>query len=75
MRADETSTPVPADTFDPVEDLEDVLTTGTQSLGTEIWVSVDLEPGQYVLLCHFPDIDDGLGHDAHGMVSVIDISE
>ena len=75
ISGDNTGTPAPANAFDPAHDLENVLTSGTQSFGTTSWVSIDLEPGRYVLLCHFPDIEDGHGHDVHGMVNVLEIPE
>lgn len=43
---------------------------GTVALapGGEAIVEVNLEPGQYVLLCYIPDAKDGKPHFAHGMV-------
>lgn len=65
----------PTSAFDPDHDLHLVTATTTQSTGTSIWVTLDLEPGSYVLLCHFPDMADGQTHSAHGMVRVVELGE
>lgn len=49
--------------------------TTTQSRGTTLWLAVDLAPGTWVLLCHFPDLGDGQTHSAHGMVNVVTIDD
>jgi hypothetical protein len=43
---------------------------GTTGIATDGWndVSLDLEPGEYALLCFLPDAKDGKPHVAHGMV-------
>ena len=43
---------------------------GTTGLlpGERNWLSLDLEPGNYVLLCFVPDPSDGRSHIEHGMV-------
>jgi hypothetical protein len=64
-----TGTP-PATGIDPNTQLEDVLTTATQSRGTTTWLPVDLEPGTYVAMCFFPDLGDGMPHAYHGMHTV-----
>jgi hypothetical protein len=46
--------------------------TGTQSAETTQYVSVDLQPGYYVLLCFVGDPEmDGLPHAFEGMIEVI----
>jgi hypothetical protein len=74
LEADMTGTPAATD-INPDEDFVDVLGTGTQSTNTDIWVSVDLEPGKYVMVCFFPDIESGLPHALEGMYNVIEVSE
>ena len=61
--------------INPEEDFMDVLSTGTQSTDTEIWVPVDLQPGTYLMICFFPDRSDGLPHAVHGMYNVVEVSE
>jgi hypothetical protein len=41
--------------------------------GRTNYVHVDLEPGEYGLLCFFPDAKDGLPHVAHGMLKQITV--
>jgi hypothetical protein len=36
--------------------------------GREFWLSIDLRPGRYFLLCQVPASDDGRPHYEHGMV-------
>ena len=38
------------------------------SKGCHQTITVNLEPGRYVLLCFIPDAKDGRPHSAHGMV-------
>ena len=47
-------------------------TTGIASGGENI-VSVDLEPGNYALLCFIPDAKDGKMHILHGMMKQITV--
>ncbi len=61
--------------INPDKDFEVVLSTATQSRGTESWVPLDLAPGTYVLVCFFPDIEDGIPHAFKGMYNVIDVAE
>jgi hypothetical protein len=61
--------------IDPEVDFVDIAGTGTQSNGTSIWLSLDLEPGTYAMLCFFPDISDGAPHVFHGMYSVVEVGE
>jgi len=72
LEAEMTGTPAAVD-FDPDADFADTFSTGSQSRGTSIWVPVDLESGNLVLLCFFPDISDGMPHTAHGMYDIIAI--
>jgi hypothetical protein len=36
-------------------------------------VPVDLEPGQYGLICFIPDAKDGKPHSAHGMTETLTV--
>jgi hypothetical protein len=72
FEADMTGTPAAVD-FDPEEDLIPVISTATQSTGTSIWITVDLEPGNYGLVCFFPDRADGLPHAYHGMYTIVKV--
>lgn len=42
--------------------------------GLTSYLPVDLTPGDYVLICFFPDSKDGKPHAEHGMVQVLKIS-
>ena len=72
LMADMTGTPAPID-FNPDTDLTTAFFTGTQSMGTSVWVEVNLEPGYLALLCFFPDVSDGMPHAYHGMHNVVKI--
>ncbi len=74
IEAEMTGTPAATD-IDPDADFDDVAGTGTQSMGTDIWIPVDLEAGKYVMVCFFPDIESGLPHAYEGMYNVIEVSE
>ena len=41
--------------------------TGDLFAGCEMWLSVTLEPGNYVMYCTVPDAKDGRSHYDHGM--------
>lgn len=44
------------------------------SAGAEAWISIDLEPGTYAILCFLPDLTgDFSPHIAHGMVQVFTV--
>lgn len=73
LEADITGTPVPG-APNPDEDFEDVAFTATQSTDTSQWVTVDLEPGRYLLICFFPDAADGMPHAYHGMYSIVEVA-
>lgn len=51
------------------------LAGGVTSLdpGVSVSATVDLEPGEYALLCFVPDHGDGKPHVAHGMISQITV--
>jgi len=50
--------------------------TGTQSADTTQYITVDLQPGYYVLLCFVPDPQqDGIPHAFEGMIEVIETGE
>lgn len=42
--------------------------------GSPVYVSVDLAPGKYVLICFLPDGKDGKPHFTHGMMKTVDIA-
>ncbi|HEX6105889.1 MAG TPA: hypothetical protein VFZ26_09910 [Gemmatimonadales bacterium] len=42
--------------------------------GAEAFLEVDLEPGDYGLICFVPDMKDGKGHYHHGMIKRITVS-
>jgi uncharacterized cupredoxin-like copper-binding protein len=42
--------------------------------GDKAFVEVDLEPGEYGLICFVPDMKDGKGHFHHGMVKQVTVS-
>ncbi len=53
---------------DPVGGLGDL------APGRELWLSIDLPPGRYFLLCQVPASDDGRPHYEHGMVLEFTVS-
>ena len=56
------------------EQLVTAARSGVQSAGTTQWLSTDLEPGSYVVLCFVPDPEkEGIPHAAEGMVDVITV--
>jgi hypothetical protein len=73
LNADMTGTPA-AVGFNPDTDLIPVFSSGTQSLGTSIWLPVNLDPGTYLFVCFFPDLSDGLPHAYHGMYTVMQVA-
>ena len=48
-------------------------TTG-MAIGLDNLVTLDLEPGEYALVCFVPDAKDGKAHHAHGMVKQIRVA-
>lgn len=42
--------------------------------GAHAWAEVDLPPGDYALMCFFPDPKDGKPHFVHGMAKVVHVS-
>jgi len=74
LMADMSGTPAPID-FNPETDFTPGFFTGTQSMGTSIWVEVDLSVGYLALMCFFQDISDGMPHAYHGMHNVVEIPE
>ena len=56
-----------------VSQLSVAFITGTQSPETTQYVTVDLQPGYYVLLCFVPDPQQGgIPHSFAGMIEVIE---
>jgi hypothetical protein len=57
-------------------DIEIAAFIGTQSQGTTQWRSLDLDPGDYVLLCWVPDpTRGGIPHAMEGMVAVFSVGD
>lgn len=73
LESEVTGTPAALD-FDPNVDLFPVFFTATQSTGTSVWTSVDLQPGTYGLVCFFPDLADGMPHAYKGMYTIVEVS-
>ena len=47
---------------------------GAMSSGKEVWVTIDLEPGNYIVLCFLPDVNgDFSPHVAHGMMQIFTV--
>lgn len=42
--------------------------------GTPVYVSINLVPGKYLLVCFLPDRKDGKPHFTHGMIKTVDIA-
>lgn len=76
MQAEMTGTPPAYSGFNPETDTTDVTFTGTQSSGTSQWIVVeDVQAGTHILICFFPDVDDGMPHALHGMYTIVEIGE
>lgn len=76
MAAGDTGTPPAYSDLNPDEDLsEEGFYSGTQSMGTAVWLPVNLEAGSHVVVCFFPDMGDGMPHAYHGMYTVVEVSE
>jgi hypothetical protein len=55
-------------------DIQPILFWAPMSPGTEAWITLDLEPGNYLLLCFLPDLNgDFSPHMAHGMMQVFTV--
>jgi hypothetical protein len=74
LEAEMTGTPAAVD-FNPDEDFEETFYSGTQSTGTSQWIVADVQPGNLLLICFFPDISDGLPHAFHGMYNIVEVAE
>jgi hypothetical protein len=51
-------------------DIQFITSSGDQSSGTTMWMSLTLEAGTYAGLCFFPDEETGMPHAAMGMHTV-----
>lgn len=58
--------------FNP-DELQDVMSTVTQSIDTRQWTTVSLEAGTYGGACFFPTAGEGLPHVVHGMHTVFTV--
>lgn len=47
--------------------------TGTTSPGKTEWDTMDFTPGNYLLVCFEPDVNDGRPHVEHGMIQQISV--
>ncbi len=56
-------------------DLQPVLYTPTQSIGTITWTKASLEAGTYAAVCWFPTAGLGDPHALHGMHTVFEVAE
>ncbi len=74
-QAETSGTPPSYSELNPEEDFMVTLFTATQSPDTSLWVTIDLQPGRYVLACFFPDEEDGRPHADHGMYTVVEIAD
>lgn len=55
-------------------DIPPVLFWAPMSPGTEAWITLDLAPGNYLLLCFLPDLNgDFMPHMEHGMIQVFTV--
>jgi hypothetical protein len=72
MGAMMSGTPAAVGAFDP-DAVTPVAGTGTQSMGTSIWISVDVPAGTNGMICFFPDLGDGLPHAFHGMFTIVEV--
>lgn len=74
LEAEMTGTPAAVD-FNPDEDFEEAFYSATQSTGTTQWIVADIQPGTLIMICFFPDIEDGLPHAFHGMYTILEVPE
>jgi hypothetical protein len=76
MQAGMSGTPTVYSDFNPNEEAEDVAFSGTQSNATSQWIELkDVQAGTYVLICFYPDIQDGMPHAFHDMYAIVEITE
>lgn len=54
---------------------EDVAFWAPMSPGERAWTTLDLEPGNYTILCFLPDFATGMSHVEHGMVRTLTVTE
>jgi hypothetical protein len=75
VQADMTgATPAPDSGLPNPEEFTQAAYVATLSTGSSAWAPVNLEPGYYVLLCFFPDIQSGAPHAALGMYDVVEVT-
>jgi hypothetical protein len=48
--------------------------SSSQAKGSVVYVPIDLEPGEYALICFIPDRKDGKPHYLHGMMKAFTVS-
>jgi len=73
--AEGTGTPPAYSDFNPDEDLsfDTGFFSGTQSMGTTVWLPITFEAGMYAMACFFPDLGDGMPHAYKGMYAVVEV--
>ncbi len=74
LESEMTGTPAAVD-FNPDEDFEEAFYSGTQSTGTSQWIVADIQPGTLIMICFFPDIQDGMPHAFYGMYTIVEVGE
>jgi hypothetical protein len=74
LNSEMTGTPAAVD-FNPDTDFQEAFYSGTQSMGTSQWIVADIQPGNLIMLCFFPDITDGMPHAYHGMIALVEVPE
>lgn len=76
MATGDSGTPPAYSDLNPDEDLsEEGFYSATQSMGTAVWLPVDLSAGSHLIACFFPDMADGMPHAYHGMYTVVEVAE
>lgn len=68
------ATPAPeAGLPNPEEDFTDAFYMDSLSMGATAWLAVDLEPGDYGIICFIPDVASGMPHAVEGMYDVVTV--
>lgn len=67
------ATPAPDSGLPNPDEFIPVAFAGTISNGVSEWIPVDLQPGQYGLVCFVPDLASGLPHAYDGMYDIFEV--
>lgn len=73
MAAEMTGEDVVYSDFNPNEDPILDGFSATQSMGTTLWITLDLEPGTHAMICFFPGLD-GVPHAYNGMYAIVEVT-